>query len=58
LGFAQAEDRLWQMVFNVKVANGELSEVRITKNFYIKKYKKANWRFWFGYGYICKSSKF
>ena len=27
LGFAHAEDRLWQMYFAYKVANGEISEV-------------------------------
>ena len=29
LGFAHAEDRLWQMYFNYKVGTGELSEVKL-----------------------------
>lgn len=30
LGFAHAEDRLWQMYFNYKVAMGEVSEVNFS----------------------------
>jgi acyl-homoserine lactone acylase PvdQ len=32
MGFAHAEDRLWQMYFGTKVALGEISEV--TENIY------------------------
>lgn len=38
MGFAQAEDRLWQMVFNVKIATSGLSEVRNLRDILIINY--------------------